>query len=446
MAEKKRINPFIIIFVGLIVLGVLYILLSGKKEKYTPVDSLPTILEENKTQDGDTQADTIRALQAYAKEAVEKAQTLNEKTREQSTLVLENKNNVSRLESENQRNKAALEKTTAYANQLESELSTLNKKIDQLLEDQQQTQANIPVGFGFDELSSPSRKNTGSWYNPIDYIEPDDQSSQQTGFSGLLSRPNQVKAQSQSTSNTKPKEPEKEKVIPFFTIPKDAILYDSTAFTALIGRIPVDGITPDPYPVKIFIGRENLLANGYDIPEVEGMVFSGLGVGDWNLSCVRARLYSATYIFYDGTIVNQTESEPLAEISDRTGIPCVSGRFVSNAREFITQQVALAGLGTAGAAYANAQLETTKNNNGDTSTSLIGDIKKLVLGDVVKASTDEVIDWLVARQKQSFDAVVVDPGQAVSIHINKPIMIDHREYNRRVRYATKSEHYDNTLD
>ncbi len=450
MAEQRKMNKFIVIFVGIIVVFVVFILLKGNTEKYTAIDTLPSKESKDKPEDGDTQADTIRALQAYAKEAVEKAKKLNEKTITQSQQVEENKNTVSSLERENQQNKEELKQTKEYTKTLENKLKELNKKLDVIIEEKNKESAEIPVGFGFDNQSEQSKNTQGQWYNPIDFIEEAEGEASSTGFKGLLSRPAQLKAQANESNNAQNKTvqetPPVEKVEPYFTLHKDAILFDSLAFTALIGRIPVDGVTPDPYPVKIFIGKDNLLANGFDIPDVEGMVFSGLGIGDWNLSCVSARLYSATFIFSDGTIVNQTEDDPLAYISDRTGVPCVSGRFVSNARQFITQQVALSGFGAAGSAYANAQLETTENNDGDRTTSLIGDISKVVAGNIVKSSTDEVSDWLLARQKQSFEAVVVDPGKQVSIHLEKEIIVDHKEFARKVRYVRLPKTPENTLD
>ena len=233
-----------------------------------------------------------------------------------------------------------------------------------------------------------------------------------------------------------------------YTIPKDATLTDGLALTALIGRIPVEGETPDPYPVKIYIGKENLLANGHEIPEIEGMIFSGLGFGDWNLSCVNVRLMSATFIFEDGTIVNHSsEGEPLGYISDPSGVPCVSGRFVTNAPVFLTQRVGLAGLGAAGSAYAEAQQQRqTSSLTGSTTSTVVGDINKLVAGEAVQSATDEVSRWLLARQKQSFDAVVVNPGAVVSVHLNRNLSIDKSTLARRLRYAKDNTHTRYGLD
>ena len=200
--------------------------------------------------------------------------------------------------------------------------------------------------------------------------------------------------------------------------------------------------------MKFFIGKENLAANGHQIPEVAGMLLSGLGFGDWNLSCVNARLTSATFIFNDGTIVNHTQTDqPLGYISDPSGIPCVAGKFVSNAPAFLLQRAGLAGLGTAGSAYAEAQQQTqTSALTGTTTSTVLGDIEKMVAGDMVQSATDEISRWLLARQQQSFDAVIVNPGVSVAIHLQATLTLDHLSTARKVRYAQTQDHQQSHLD
>src|SRR3546814_3715944 len=71
---------------------------------------------------------------------------------------------------------------------------------------------------------------------------------------------------------------------PVYTVPTNSTLMGSVAMTALIGRVPIDGTVNDPYPFKILVGPDNLTANGIDIPDVAGAVFSGTASGDWTLS------------------------------------------------------------------------------------------------------------------------------------------------------------------
>ncbi|MDA1370260.1 MAG: TIGR03752 family integrating conjugative element protein [Proteobacteria bacterium] len=454
MAEK-RINPLVIggVITGFVCLSL--VMYDEKQTRYEPVEQLPGFDPELRREDGDTQTDTIKALQAYAREAVEKADSLLDSTQQNMTLVLENQQGVSRLAQDNSQTQQNLQETNVSMDAMAQRLLILQRELSELRTDQDQinvpvnvggvNQEGLPLGFGFDdEIAVVSNPNQGEWYDPIDRVSEED--GEGNRFSGLLSRPDRNPNTSNATENDSSL-PEIT-IEPIYTIPKDATLTDGVALTALIGRIPVEGQTPDPYPVKIYIGKENLLANGHDLPEIEGMIFSGLGFGDWNLSCVSARLTSATFIFEDGSIVNHTsQGQSLGYISDPSGIPCVAGRFVTNAPMFLAQRVGLAGLGAAGSAYADAQQErSTSLLTGSTTSTVIGDINKLASGDAVQSATEEVSQWLLARQRQSFDAVVVNPGVGVSIHLEQSLPLDRISTARRIRYAQSYSDSTNLLD
>ena len=455
MAEK-RLNPLLMGGVLLAVTCLSLVMCSEEQSSYEPMNQVPGYDPNTKREDGDTQTDTIKALQAYAREAVKKADALHDDTQEKMKQVLENQHKVSSLERENQTAKQQQNDTQAEMDALAKSLATLERELlalrhekikpqsNAVLNDDRLNEEGLPLGFGFDDQPLPvTDPNQGEWFNPVDWVEPDE--GQGSRFTGLLNRPSKP---IQNRSEITNPDTEGERVEPVYTIPKDATLTDGLALTALIGRIPVEGETPDPYPVKIYIGRENLLANGHEIPEIEGMIFSGLGFGDWNLSCVNVRLMSATFIFEDGRIVNHSsQGEPLGYISDPSGVPCVSGRFVTNAPVFLTQRVGLAGLGAAGSAYAEAQQQRqTSSLTGSTTSTVVGDINKLVAGEAVQSATDEVSRWLLARQKQSFDAVVVNPGAEVSVHLNRNLAIDKKSLARRLRYAKDNNHTRYGLD
>ncbi len=53
--------------------------------------------------------------------------------------------------------------------------------------------------------------------------------------------------------------------------------------------VPIDGKVTDPYPFKVLIGKDNLTANGIQLPDVEGAIVSGTATGDWTLSCVMVK-------------------------------------------------------------------------------------------------------------------------------------------------------------
>lgn len=439
MAEK-RMNPLLIGGAVFAVLCLSLVMCSERKVIHQPIDQVPGYDPAAKREDGDTQTDTIRALQAYAREAVNKADALHESTENKMEQVLENRQQLSALTHSSEEAQQQLADTNATITSLEQTLASLQRELadvrsEQTLEKTPLNEEGLPIGFGFDQQGVLSdNPNQGEWFNPIDWAEPESDGGENSRFTGLLQGPtvNAEPAEEQASASNP------EVVIePVYTLPKDATLTDGLALTALIGRIPVEGQTPDPYPVKIYIGRENLLANGHELPEVEGMIFSGLGFGDWNLSCVSARLMSATFIFEDGSIVNHSSAgQPLGYISDPSGVPCVAGRFVTNAPTFLSQRVGLAAIGAAGSAYAEAQQQRqTSALTGTTSSTISGDINKLAAGEAVQSATDEVSQWLLARQKQSFDAVVVNPGAAVSVHLDRSLPLDKSSIIRRLRYA-----------
>lgn len=458
MAEKKSANKIMLAVVAGVVVLFIVILSSKGGNNYKAMDHLPQYAPESVPEDGDSQADTIRALQAYAKEAVGKAEALNARAESQATTVLENRNHVEKLTLENEDLKTSATELKKQAQALAKQLGSLQKELDSVKDQQKDLQPKtdehgIPVGFGYDHLINKKRVEEGQWHNPVDQVIEAEGKGNNARFQGLLAPPGQRNGVTQETpSHTTDTNSTNTHIKPTidqrYTLPKDSVLYDGVAMTALIGRIPVEGTTPDPYPVKIFVGAENLAANGHQLPDVKGMIFSGWGIGDWNLSCVSARLHSATYIFEDGRIVNHTsEGKALGYISDRYGWPCVNGDFKTNAPKFLSQRIGLAAVGAAGAAYSDAQFSKRKSElTGSLTSDLTGDISKVIGGTVVKSATDEASAWLLARQRQSFDAVIVKPGELVSIHLDTELALDHAELARKVSYEHNGSQPLRTLD
>ena len=238
--------------------------------------------------------------------------------------------------------------------------------------------------------------------------------------------------------------------VPVYTIADNSTLIGSTAMTALVGRIPIKGQVSDPYPFKVLIGRDNLAANGLEIPGVVGMVFSGTAVGDWNLSCVSGSVDSATFVFEDGTI-RSVEAEndtgvgqggalsvnkgALGWISDNTGVPCVSGKKVTNAPSYLAGRTLVATIAAVAEAAAAAQTTNVVSPIGGTSTSVVtGDDAKFILGKGFGDGMAEVTKWMDERQSQSFDAIFVPPGVTVAVHIEQEIRIDYDPTGRKLAY------------
>ena len=233
---------------------------------------------------------------------------------------------------------------------------------------------------------------------------------------------------------------------PVYTVPRNATLIGSTAMTALIGRIPIQGQVRDPMPFKVITGAENLAANGLTVPGVHGMVWSGTAVGDWTLACVTGRLESVTFVFDDGTIRTIASDggqgqrdggseAPLGWISDAQGIPCISGERKTNAAAFLSQQIGIRAIQAAAEAAAAAQTSSVVSNLGQVTDSVTGDAGPYVLGKTVAGGSDAIAAWLLERQSQSFDAVFVAAGTALAIHVDRELPIDFEPQGRKLDHA-----------
>lgn len=235
--------------------------------------------------------------------------------------------------------------------------------------------------------------------------------------------------------------------VPVYTVPANSTLMGSVAMTALIGRIPVDGTVEDPYPFKVLIGANNLTANGFNLPNVAGAVMSGTASGDWTLSCVRGRITSVTFVFRDGTVRTvpaaseagsdgSSGSGELGWISDPFGIPCVSGKRRSNAKQYLTSQMLVTAAGAGAASLIrsqNASYSYVAGSNGST-LGTVGISGNEAMGRILAGGVEAMSQWVNKLYGQAFAAVYVPPGARVAVHIVRPIDIDYDPKGRRVRY------------
>ncbi len=214
--------------------------------------------------------------------------------------------------------------------------------------------------------------------------------------------------------------------IPVYTLPDLSILNDATAVTHLIGRVPIKGDVTDPAPFKIVLGYDNLAANGHHIPGIEGMFMEGHVWGDATLSCVRAYVERASFVFKDGTIVsfpekknnskranNTAGGETIGYLTDAYGSTCIPGRYITNAPRTLTAQF-LADLSAGAAqAYANKESTSVVTSTGGVTTAITGDDGKYVLGQAVASGAQGVSDYIRSRNLDIWDSIrdwfIIDP-------------------------------------
>ncbi|MGH8473766.1 MAG: TIGR03752 family integrating conjugative element protein, partial [Gammaproteobacteria bacterium] len=140
--------------------------------------------------------------------------------------------------------------------------------------------------------------------------------------------------------------------------------------------------------------------------------------------------------------VRGSEQEPLGELADAFGVPCVSGRRITDAASYLSQRVLVSAVGAAGDAAAAAQSTNTVSGLTGTGTSTVtGDLGKFIVGRTVRESAQDIEDWLDDRYADSFDAIFTVPGSTVSLLIQRELSIDYDPIGRKVRHANNIDPY-----
>lgn len=410
-------NKLIPIISIIAVLGVVFIAFKSCNNE-VPQDPSMSFVPESPAPDADSPADTIKTLTANVGELINEVDALrkdNANLRDERDEIEANIARQFASEFRNLRQDRTLQSSHSDDWQrIQDQIDEIVTALDALA---QQSIPSHPIGSdlvsGMDTLGI-AVDPTYIWLNPLDTNDTS---------SNLIGDARKAHAE------------------PVLTIPNKATLIDSTALTALIGRVPLEGRVRDPMPFKVLTGNVNLAANGLTIEGIEGMVWSGWAVGDWTLSCVSGYVDSVTFVFADGTIhsVESAQnsgdsSQALGWISDAFGHPCIPGTRKSNAGSYILQQSLL---NTSSAASDTAaSLETTQSLSptGAIQSFVSGDTSRYVLGKTLAGGLRSTSDWLTQRAEQEFDAVMLPSGHRVAIHVEQEIQINYDKNGRKLKH------------
>ena len=467
MAISNRLLPLL---TGIII--VVGVMVTIKSCSDAPQDrTVMTAVPRAPAPDVDTPADTIKTLTANVSAMTEQLLNLrqdNVELQQKNQQLLTNQQQIeetitTRLE------KKWLAKTQAESVQAaqhrdrdSSTLKALSARIDALSQrlsaqsfSSSDHASDLPVGIGLDDLVSPPTISEGvRWQAPLEQGTdarqvPNNKTDRLLKHYGNATVPSPALTDTARANKTTA--PNVDAVTPVYTLPRNATLMGSTAMTALVGRIPVQGQVRDPMPFKVITGKDNLAANGLAVPGVQGMIWSGTAIGDWTLSCVSGQLESVTFVFDDGTIQTLSSDDrslpasgskpqkPLGWISDTQGIPCVSGERKTNASAFLSQRLGVKAIEAAAEAAAQSETTTVLGDNGRGSRQVTGDIEQFVLGKTLSGGSQAIAQWLEQRQAQSFDAVFVPAGVELAIHLDHELPIDFHSNGRKLYYERSQQ-------
>ena len=337
--------------------------------------------------------------------------------------------------------------------------------------------SNVPAGLGFDSLLNPGKSIQNSLNTPASKrltateldsyqgdqmitITPftkvaysnDDKEPVPVSITGV---PIRQDADLNGSRKTDPKKDNEGERIPFYTIPRNATLFSNTTLTALLGIVPsAEGSVLDPIRFKLITGSQNLASNGHFIPGIRDIVWSGIAIGNREMSCVRGEVHSVTFTFDDGRVYTQSSTRDgdtktsnirkiLGYISDTRGKPCLNGQLITNAQDYLKDRMIAAGVGATADSFNQTQ-ETTTVSDGVTQSFFSGDQGDYIAAATLSGSLKELTDYLRERQRNAIDLVYLDGGQDVVLHVEDEITIDYLTKGRKLDYANQVPTQQNT--
>lgn len=444
----KRSNPlikFIVIPIAVIVIGVVLMsVFSGNSGNRRGEVVKSNSINDSAT--GDTPVETLKTLTFE----MTKVEEQNRK------LIAENQDLKNKSQGEWEQWKNDL--LNKVKQKLDSQSNVSNQEIQRLQQDfERREQVAKSNSDNFDGLAidtNDGKDHQFVWIGDLDhskndYEKKEDNSSLIDDAASILNPSIQDKNNDsqQNNKDIKNNKNYRDKITPYYTIPKNTILTGAIALQPLIGRIPIDGKVEDPYNFKAVLGAKSIAANNAKIPSnISGIIISGTATGDLLGQCARGTIDSMTFIFPDWRISTTTaeNGEHLGEIAGIHGEQCIAGKFHSNALEYLG--------GTAGLSflqgYANAlsQAQTVNSYAPDAAiTTVIKNGNKYAIGQGASQAADSAIRWWNQRVQNSFDYVEVanvnlktHAPLKLNIIINKEIDIDYDPNGRKVFYDSKN--------
>lgn len=377
------------------------------------------------------------------------ASQFNDNIRDVAARLQETEKKLASLESENTRLKSNGSEMTENSNpDLMKDLEKLKEKIALLKTTNETSQEDKPYVVNGETAASPEKEKN---IKDIDLLlmKHENNQTELAYWEQLKEKSNALTRLTKSDTSKS----ESKKSIPYYTIPAGSDLNRTTLLSALIGEVPVEGKLMQPlFPFSAIINRGDLMAaNGIPLPpDISGMKVNGyaIGVGSFldNISCVRAYVTSALFVFDDGHFVTvgkeqmtgtaeMVNNESLGYLTTAFGNPCIKGQYFTNAPRVLAAMIAADGMKGFGNGLSQWQMTYSANANGATATPT-GSMGNYALGGALSQGSVKAADWLEKRIQGSFDMVFVPASigyrpTRLSFHITQTINLD-KETNGRV--------------
>lgn len=409
------------------------------------------------------------------------ASQFNDNIRDVSARLIEDEKKIESLEKKNNaliaQNEALLSQKTTDSSSAENRISpeitesidALKKEIEHLK--RRDSDADSKVTYPLAHTSS--RHVSKNSIKDIDalLIQKKHSPTEDSYWQKLNERRKKIATESVRLNTKNRSSKDKEKAIPYYTVPAGSDLGHTVLLSSLIGEVPNDGKVVQPlFPFSAMISRGDLMAsNGVPLPpDISGMKVNGyaIGVGSFldNISCVRAYVTSVLFTFQDGhfVVVGQesmkgsidlVNNESLGYLTTPYGNPCIHGKYFTNAPRVLSAMLAAGGAQGFGDALSQWQMSFYGGPNGG-SAFPTGNFGKYAAGGAVANGAARSSEWLEKRIQGSFDMVFVPasfpcikgnrkgfcPNQ-VSLHLMKTISIDKEPLGRVLNYGHQQNYH-----
>lgn len=458
--------------IGLVLLIGMFIFSSDDNEPATNEQATATApAVDNTTVTTEERDDYVNTLKTISARSIEQDKTLIELKKQ---LEEQRKETVTKKDVEDIANKTAEDRAADFT-------TTFNDKIDWITKSlgaknrKPGASGDIPAGLGLDELIglnpntlTPGEDVATTSHDGAMYMGDDDQlvtikpmttismTASANGQPGVMVMPDgrpveldQNNLPMGGAPSVGPGATTPAAAIPMYTIPQNATLFHNSGMTALVGVVPNnEGAVLDPIRFKLITGPQNIATNGlYLPPGVKDIVWSGIAIGNREMSCTRGELHSVTFTFEDGTIQtinSQGDSGRdrlggayLGYIATQRGNPCVPGQLITNAQQYLNDRMWASGFASAADAFAQTQQTTTVTPDGGVIESFNGDTANFIAGQTLTGSLQELVQYLRDRQASAIDLVFVASGQDLVIHVEKEIAIDYNPNGRKLSHANQ---------
>ncbi len=465
-------NRVIILLAGLLVMFIgLMVFNSGDDEPVQQVNKqqqkTATDAAEVTEAERDDYVNTIKTINARAVALEQQIKDMQEKIDEQ------NKTSLSRQDVESIAQRSSEQRARDFKSIMDDKFNEFTSVLEEVKNKKSNSTQLMPQGLGIDQIvgqmnSQEDNQGTrnsmsafglpgqGNRYVTITPLATVSTIQSRNGMTDIKMTPdgqpmtvnNEDEGVNASRGKRSSNKKKRKAPVPMYTIPQNATLFNNASMTALLGIVPVNGQILDPVRFKIITGSENIATNGlYLPPGIKNIIWSGIALGNREMSCTYGQLNSVTFTFEDGrvtTINSQTDAgqdrlggRMLGYITTKSGNPCISGELISNASQYLEDRMWASGFASAGQAFSNTQKDVNTTANGTVIESFNGNTADYILGNTLSGSLEELVQYLRNRQAQAIDIVYVPNGQEFVVHVEKEIKIDYDPNGRMIDHANQ---------